>query len=248
MLAVPGVLAGAAVIVVAPWVLFNLSRFDEPVTLTTNDGTTLLGSYCDATFGGPELGGWSIFCVTDNPAYAMDEEPSVRSARHRDLAIDYAHDHVRQLPKVVVARVARTLDLYGLDSLVAQDVGRSATGGPRGPASSRGGSRPHFEVVGAVHLARRRRRVLALLCCPVAAVAFTTVVFYGAHRIRSSMEPTVAVLTAITISGWWSTQSTRQRRRTMSSEPRTLEYQPALDGLARWRSRWCWCSTADSAG
>lgn len=210
VLAVPGVLAGAAVIVVAPWVLFNLSRFDEPVTLTTNDGTTLLGSYCDATFGGPELGGWSIFCVTDDPAYAMDEEPSVRSARQRDLAIDYARDHVRQLPKVVVARVARTLDLYGLDSLVAQDVGEERYRWASWAGIVTWWVTAPLAVVGAVHLARRRRRVLALLCCPVAAVAFTTVVFYGAHRIRSSMEPTVAVLAAIAISGWWSTRSARR--------------------------------------
>ena len=109
-----------------------------------------------------------------------------------------------------MARVARTLDLYGLDSLVAQDVGEERYRWASWAGIVTWWVTAPLAVVGAVHLARRRRRVLALLCCPVAAVAFTTVVFYGAHRIRSSMEPTVAVLAAIAISGWWSTRSARR--------------------------------------
>jgi hypothetical protein len=38
-----------------------------------------------------------------------------------------------------------------------------------------------------------------VLLTPVAGVVITTVVFYGAHRIRAPMEPVVVVLAAIAV-------------------------------------------------
>ena len=227
----PMVLLGAvAAATVAPWVAFNMARFEEPVTLTTNDGTTLLGSYCDTTFSGPELGGWSIFCVTSDPAYSMDEEPSVRSARQREMALEYARDHLDELPKVVAARIARTLDLYGLDSLVAQDVGEERYRWASWAGIAMWWVVAPAAIAGAVVLARasraRTRRSprwvpawaptvrwsLLLLACPVLSVTVTTVLFYGAHRIRSSMEPTVVVLAAVAAVAWWDHRAARSAR------------------------------------
>jgi hypothetical protein len=206
-LVVPSFVLGlASLATVAPWVVFNLTRFEEPVTLTTNDGTTLLGSYCDTTFSGPEMGGWSIFCVTDDPEYSMDEEPSVRSARQRDLAIRYAHEHLGELPKVVVARIGRTLDLYGLDSLVAQDVGEERWRWASWAGIVSWWVLAPAAVIGATRVRRSIREgsgpnrwTLWVLGVPVASVFVITVVFYGAHRIRSSLEPTVVVLAAVTL-------------------------------------------------
>ena len=64
---------------VAPWALYNLARFDRPVLLSTNDGTTLLGANCDTTYY-DDLGGWDIRCLEPVP---NDEtvDASVRSAR-----------------------------------------------------------------------------------------------------------------------------------------------------------------------
>jgi hypothetical protein len=223
-------IGGVAAATVAPWVGFNLQRFERPTTLTTNDGTTLLGSYCDGSFHGPNAGGWSLACVVQDPEYSMDEEPSVRSERQRGLAVDYARAHRGELPRVVVARVARTLDLYGLDSLVAQDVGEeryrwaswagivawwllaplSAVGWvllgrrpPGGPEAAEDGP----EVGVRALLASRRERWL--LVVPAVGVFVTTVVFYGAHRIRSSLEPSVVVAAAAAICWWWSTRRAR---------------------------------------
>jgi hypothetical protein len=192
----PAVVVGAAVLVVSPWVAFNLSRFEQPVTLTTNDGTTLLGSYCDASFSGPNIGGWSLFCVVDDPEYSADEEPSVRSERQRSLAVSYARDHLRRLPVVVAARLGRSLDLYGLDSLVAQDVGEE-----RYRWASWAGivSWWLMAVAAVVGWWRVDSRTRWLLLLPCLAVAMTTVVFYGGHRIRSSMEPSVVVAAAVAV-------------------------------------------------
>lgn len=203
-----GAVAVGAAVTVAPWVAFNLTRFERPVTLTTNDGTTLLGSSCASTFAGPELGGWSIGCVVSDPAYAMDEEPSVRSDRQRSMAIDFLREHADQLPKVVVARLARTLDLFGLDSLVTQDVGEERYRWASWSGIVAWWLLAPCAAVG-LGLVRGRRRWLLLL--PVGSVFATTVLFYGAHRIRSSLEPVVVVTAAIALSAGWARLRRRSR-------------------------------------
>ncbi len=217
-LLIPLMVGLSSLLTVAPWVVFNLTRFDETVTLTTNDGTTLLGSYCDASFSGPNIGGWSLLCVVADPDYAMDEEPSVRSGRQRDLAIDYAKEHVGDLPKVVAARIGRTLDLYGLDSLVAQDVGEERYRWASWAGIVMWWALAVAATIGGVVLRRRGAPAtwpLWLLLCPVASVTITTVVFYGGHRIRSSMEPTVIVLAALALVAL----ADRRRRQAAAGEP-----------------------------
>ena len=190
----PGVLVAAAAVVMLPWVAFNVSRFEKFVTLTTNDGTTLLGAYCDETFSGPHKGGWSISCVVNDPQYRVDEEPSVRSARQRSLARQYATDHLGELPGVMAARLARTADLYDLGNLVHQDVGEE-----RFRWASWAGivSWWALAAVGVVGMRRVERTARRLFLLPCAMVVLVTVVFYGAHRIRSPLEPVVVVCAAI---------------------------------------------------
>lgn len=208
---VVAVVLGAAV-VVGPWVGFNLARFERPVLLTTNDGTTLLGAYCDASFYGRHIGSWSLPCQLEDPDYSMDEEPSVRSERQRALAVEYARDNIRALPRVVVARVARTLDLYGFEGLVGMDVGEERYRWASWAGIVCWWVLAPTALAGLV-VSRRRMRsdVRWLLLVPVIAVAITTVVFYGAHRIRSSMEPTVVLFAAIAVVA--ALDAVRRRRR-----------------------------------
>lgn len=207
----PSVLVGAAVLVASPWVAFNLSRFERPVTLTTNDGTTLLGSYCDAAFNGPDMGGWSLFCVVDDPEYGVGEEPSVRSARQRSLAVQYARSNLTRLPVVVAARIGRSLDLYGLDSLVAQDVGEERYRWASWAGIVSWWALAMAAVPGLRRIDSRTRWILLLPCLTV---AVTSIVFYGGHRIRSSMEPTVVIAAAVMIATWVTRAS-----RTVAAEP-----------------------------
>jgi hypothetical protein len=193
------VAASCAALVVLPWVGFNLLRFEKPVVLTTNDGTTLLGANCPQTYSGKHLGGWLVTCVSDDPAFDPAEEPSVRSARQRSLGVHFALDHGQRLPVVAAARLGRSLDVYALEDTIFQDVGEG---------------RPKFfswlgvvlfwgmavvSVFGARMLDRRRR---VLLLISVATVLTTSVLFYGAHRIRSSAEPSLVILTAVALVQW----------------------------------------------
>lgn len=190
----PVALVAAAVLL--PWVAFNLARFEEPVLLTTNDGTTWLGANCADSYHGATMGGWTVLCVVADPDYSPDEEPSVRSARQRSLAVHYVRDHLSDVPGVVLARVGRTLDLYGLRDLVHQDVGEER---PRWAAWA--GVVSFWLLAAAAVLGARlvRRRDRWLLLLPVLLVLCTTVLFYGGHRIRSSAEPTVVLLAAVAV-------------------------------------------------
>jgi hypothetical protein len=186
---------GGAALAVMPWVAPNLVRFERPVLLTTNDGTTLLGANCADSWSGTDIGGWSLFCVVAEGA-PPGEDPSVRSARHRRLAVDYAIDHVERAPLVVAARVGRGLDVVGLDNLVDADVGEER---PRW-ASWTGilcwWALAVLAVFGALVLPSTARVVLL---APVVGVLVTTIVFYGGHRIRTPIEPVVAVLAGVAI-------------------------------------------------
>lgn len=187
-----------AVLVLSPWVGFNIARFERPLLLTTNEGSTLLGANCDESYYGYGTGGWNVFCVVEGPISA-DEDPSVRSERHRSAALTYIRGHLGDLPRVVLARVGRTLDLYGMHDLIRGDVGEER------PRLWAWAGVPCFWLLaiaapfGARHLARRERW---LLLVPIVGVIFTSVVFYGGHRIRSSAEPSLMLLAAMAIYSW----------------------------------------------
>ena len=203
----PAVLVGTAVLTVAPWTLYNVARFERPVLLSTNDGTTLLGANCDSTFYG-DIGGWDIRCLEPVPT---DEsvDASVRSVERRDVAVDYIGDHVGRLPVVVAARLGRILDVYGLRSLVALDRGEEKAEWAVWLGIAAWWLLAVLAVVGWIVLGRpgdgapERSRSRWWLVVPLGAVLVTTVLFYGAHRIRAPAEPVVVVLAAVGAVAAW---------------------------------------------
>ncbi len=195
-----GVLVATAVAVLMPWVVPNLVRFERPALLSTNDGTTLLGSYCDASFFGPNKGGWTIECVFEHPTYDIDVDATVRGPRQREAAFDYARDHLGDVPKVVAARILRTVDLYGIDTLLESDVGDER---PRWAAWTGIVSwwiLAPLAIAGWFLLPGRSRWLFAMPAITVFAVA---AVFYGGHRIRSTLEPSVVLCAAVALVAAW---------------------------------------------
>ncbi len=58
-----GATAAMVVVLVAPWAIHNVGRFEEPVVLSTNGGSTLLAGNCPpATYGGERMGSFDITC------------------------------------------------------------------------------------------------------------------------------------------------------------------------------------------
>ncbi len=199
----------AGVAVLLPWVTFNMVRFENPVLLTTNDGTTWLGANCDQSYHGPAAGGWSLDCVLNDPDYSQDEEPSVRSARQRSMAVEYVGDHLGDVPRVVAQRLARTFDLYGWSNLVAQDVGEER---PRWASWAGIATFWLLAPLAAVGVWRTSRRVRWLLLAPMVVTLVTTVLFYGAHRFRSTAEMSIVIGAAIALVGWQERRTAQVRR------------------------------------
>jgi len=194
-LALIGLATLAMLIVISPWIIYNQSRFDESVTLSTNDGTTLIGANCPETYySPPALGGWSFFCVLDvqGPPGADD---SVRARIQRDTAISYAKHHWTRLPLIGVARLGRTIDVFKVGNLVHQDEGEEKATWAIWSGIVGWWVLAPIAALGLIKVARRRERTVLLV--PVAIVVITSIVFYGTHRLRVTMEPVVVIGAAL---------------------------------------------------
>jgi 4-amino-4-deoxy-L-arabinose transferase-like glycosyltransferase len=188
-------IVGVGSLVLAPWVGANLVRFEQPVLLTTNDGTTLLGSNCADTYRRTSgfHGGWSLNCLLTDGS-AGEPEPSVRASQQRHAALSYARAHVGQLPIVAAARLARTSSVYRVANLVDGDVGEGKARWAVWSGVVAWWLLAPFAAVGLTTLGRRGRAVLLV---PIVAVAVTTVLFYGGHRVRAVMAVVVAAAACV---------------------------------------------------
>lgn len=191
--------AGVAVALLVPWTIFNLARFEKPIALTTNEGGALLGANCPDTYYGPAQGGWSLLCLVNDPGNSAAEDPSMRAARQRREALSYVRDHVSSVPRVVLQRVGRSLDLFAVRDMVRGDVGEERE---RWAAWAGIASFWLLAPIAAIGAMSTRRRDRAVLLIPVLIAVFTTVVIYGGHRIRSSAEPSIVILAAVAIEHW----------------------------------------------
>ncbi len=196
-----GVLVGAsiaaAVVVVAPWVVFNLARFHDPTFISTNDGLTLQASNCPGAYYGTGIGTWdSRFCP---PPPATGDQSQVSSA-YRRVAFNYIEHHEARLPVVVLARVGRTWGVFRPGDMISYNKNEG-----REPWVTRLGMLVYYPtlllaIAGVVVLWRRRARLaLWVLLAPAIAVTVTSAVTYGQTRFRAAAEPSLAIFAAVGI-------------------------------------------------
>jgi hypothetical protein len=191
--------AVATAIVVAPWTIYNLTQYPEPVLISLNDGTVLRGAYCDETFpGGDKVAGWSLGCVLDSSD--DDADPSVNAAKQRGEGLQYARDHLRDLPEVVFLRIGRSFGYYRPDQAVFINTAEGRTTAISWWCWWTFWLAIPIAVYGLV--ATRRRDVTLW---PFAATAITAVVvsgaFYGLPRFRLPLEVSIAVLLGVAADG-----------------------------------------------
>src|SRR4051794_32058425 len=94
----------ATAVVVLPWTVRDWAAFDQPVLISTNDGITIAGSNCPASYHGRELGSFTTSCIA--PVRFPDNEAR-QAAEYRSDATSYASDHAGRAPVVVAVRVLR---------------------------------------------------------------------------------------------------------------------------------------------
>jgi 4-amino-4-deoxy-L-arabinose transferase-like glycosyltransferase len=190
------------VVIVGPWVGWNLARFDEPVYLSSNVGLALAGSNC-----GPVYSGGAIGLTSLEPPCTLRHRPpgdqSVESRALQNRAIDYMKAHKRRVPVVMAARVGRTWGVFRPVDMVSYNEGegreRWVTGlgiGVFVPVLGAG--------VGGAVLQWRRRPIDAWILVVAAAVVTVAVALtYGQTRFRAPAEPGIAVLAAVAVVAAW---------------------------------------------
>lgn len=190
------VLVALSGVAVGPWVTWNLVRFERPVTLTTNDGTTIRGANCDETYRGRAMGSWSVHCLVLDDGSTAGLETSERAAAWRREGLEYMREHADRVPLVVAARAGRLLGVYGLAHQVDEDVRDQR---PRWASWSGVVTWLLLLPLAVVGVVRARSEIRWLLLSPVVAVFVTSVLFYGGHRIRAPMEPAVVIAAALAL-------------------------------------------------
>lgn len=185
---------GVSLAVVSPWLIANLTRFDEPVLFSTNDGLTLCGANLPNTWYGEGTGVWALDCA----AIPVHGDRSVVSNTLRKRGLEYIGDHLSRLPVVVAVREARVWSLYAPGFMANYNVNEG-----RDVEVSWAGFFAFWilvpcAVVGTVVL-RRRRVPITPLVSQFAVVVVTAAAIYGLVRFRVPAEVSLVVLAAVAV-------------------------------------------------
>jgi len=191
----------AALAVVSPWLVANLTRFDEPVLFSTNDGLTICGANLHRTYYGEGTGLWALDCA--GFPVPRGDRSVVSNALRRD-GLRYIRDHVGRVPVVVAVRIARVWSLYAPGLMANYNVNEG-----RDVEASWAGFVAFWllvpcAIVGAVRL-RRRRVPITPLVAQFVIVTVTAAAIYGITRFRTPAEVSLVVLGAVAVDSWWGT-------------------------------------------
>jgi 4-amino-4-deoxy-L-arabinose transferase-like glycosyltransferase len=190
-LQVLGAAGAVALLVVAPWAVRNWSTFDRPVLTSTNDGVTLAGANCPASYHGRDIGSFTTSCIAP-PSPSLDE--AEQAARYRSDGLSYAADHAERVPVVVAVRLLRLWGLYQPTRLAYDAQNRSLAVQEAGVLVSY--LLIPLAILGALFL-RRRREPLFILLAPVLLVTITCALTYGGLRLRQAAEVPLVVLAGV---------------------------------------------------
>jgi len=200
----------AAVIVLAPWTIYNSTRFAHPVLLSAQFAPLLASANCDSVYYGELQGYFDINCaqaIYDKAGLTPKDDESQEDVVYQRAAIDYIKGNLSQLPHVEAVRLLRIAGLYKTSLYVHADWYVE-------------GRRPYWitwsglysfwalgllSIGGVVVMRRRRKRApdtappVYPLVAPIVVVFVTVLVTYASTRFRTTAEPSLVVLAAISI-------------------------------------------------
>jgi 4-amino-4-deoxy-L-arabinose transferase-like glycosyltransferase len=198
-LAYAAIATGAALITLAPWVGYNLTRFDHPEFITTSFGWTMVNANCDTAYHGDLVGYWDYFCGSGEAGPVIHGDFSTEDLVFRRRARHYIAAHLVDVPRVAAFRVGRTFGFYRPRQQL--DLDRHESGRPR--EAARVGLLMYyallpFAVAGAVLLRRRKQSILPPLAL-VVLVVVTVAVTFGQTRYRAPAEVALVLFAAVAI-------------------------------------------------
>ena len=191
--------AGATcLLVLAPWMIRNARTFEEFVPLSTNGSELIVYANCDEVYHGRLIGFWSFRCQERYRTEFGDPEgdESQEAAFWRDVGVDYARDHIGEVPKIVAIRVLRQWELFrpwqtiDFSTIENRDKDSAALGLGMYYVLAAGA------IAGAIML-RRRKVPLLPLGAQFLSVTLTAAYAYGTVRFRAPAEPVLCVLAGV---------------------------------------------------
>jgi hypothetical protein len=195
------VVAGAVLVLLcAPWAIRNTIRFDQPVLLTTSEGSVVAGANLPSTYRGPLIGGWDGAALANTRA---GRDPGINEAaqsdRWRDEALDYAGDNTGRLPVVVAARVGRLWSVYPWSPRAKVDY---AEGFHNRLRTVEYAAYPALLIVVALSIAgalalRRRAAPVWPLLAPLVLVTLVSALAFGDLRFRQAADVSLVVLAGV---------------------------------------------------
>jgi 4-amino-4-deoxy-L-arabinose transferase-like glycosyltransferase len=186
-------LAGFAV-VVAPWTIRNMTKFEQPVLISTNSNSVFAGANCDPVYHGDLIGLWSFSCY----GAVKQGDESQEAVEYRKQGLEYARDHAGRVPLIAAIRLARVWDLYRPFQQVQYEFleGRSRW-------ASRAGLVFYYPTlllaIGGVLVLRRRRFPVWPFLAFAVTVSLVALTVYGITRFRIAAEPALVVLAAVSV-------------------------------------------------
>jgi len=195
-----------SLVLITPWVAYNLSRFDRPVYLSAQLGGTLAAANCHSTYYGSLIGFKDYNCqgLAEQQAKRTIPNFDKLSAADKDteynrIGKQYIKDHLTRVPVVVLARWGRILGVYRpMQEVDAEHrffelerwAGILLTGTFWIAAA--------LSVVGVVAMRRRRERVWPLLAFPTI-VMISVAITFAQTRYRAPAEVPLVLLGAVGI-------------------------------------------------
>jgi 4-amino-4-deoxy-L-arabinose transferase-like glycosyltransferase len=211
-----------AALLISPWVVYNLSRFDRPVYLSGQLGGTIATANCRSTFYGDLIGFKDYRCQAH--AREQVERKGLRWAdlsledqdqEYRAVAREYIDDHLTRVPVVVLARWARLVGVYRpLQEVTAEhrDFELETWAGYLLLVSFWAAAA--FAVAGIVAVRRLHERLWPLLAFPVI-VLMSVAITFAQTRYRAPAEVPVVLLAALGVDllvRWWTARGTPPER------------------------------------
>jgi Dolichyl-phosphate-mannose-protein mannosyltransferase len=206
-----GVSIAAAAIVIAPWTIYNATRFAHPILLSAQIDPLLASANCHSTYYGDFQGYFDIQCavaIAKKDGLTLRDDESQEDLVYRREALSYVRGNLSRLPVVEGVRLLRIAGLYKTSLYVRSDAlieGRDPVWISWAALYSfwvlallsiAGAVAPRFTRPRDPDPARAPRWPLLV---PVAVVFVTVVVTYASTRFRATAEPSIAVLAALAI-------------------------------------------------
>ena len=200
----------AAALLVAPWTIYNTTRFVHPILLSAQIDPLLASANCHSTYYGELQGYFDIQCAADIAkmhGLTLADDESQENVVYRREALAYVRAHLSRLPTVEGVRLLRIVGLYRTKLYVYADAYIEG----RNPVWISWAALYSFWVLALLAIAggiarrratRRHGRTsppIYPLIAPIVVVLLTVLVTYASTRFRTSAEPSIAVLAAIAV-------------------------------------------------